>query len=61
LAEFLESLGPGVMEHWSVDIKAINLLAITPTLQYSNTPKSIEIEGHHDGLLFFACDLQRAR
>ena len=35
------------MEYWSVDKKAINPLAITPTLQYSNTPKLIEIESHH--------------
>jgi len=27
------------MEYWSVDKKAINPLAITPTLQYSNIPK----------------------
>jgi hypothetical protein len=27
------------MEYWSVEIKDVNPLAITPTLQYSNTPK----------------------
>jgi len=27
------------MEYWRVDKKAFNPIAITPTLQYSNTPK----------------------
>jgi hypothetical protein len=38
------------MEYWSVEKKDVNPLAITPTLQYSNTPKLIEIESSHDGL-----------
>jgi hypothetical protein len=38
------------MEYWSVDKKAINPLAITPTLQYSNILKLIEIETSHEGL-----------
>jgi len=41
------------MEYWSVEKKDINPLAITPTLQYSNTPKLIEIESYHDGLPSF--------
>jgi hypothetical protein len=41
------------MEYWSVDKKDIHPLAITPTLQYSNTPKLIEIEGSHDRLPSF--------
>ena len=40
------------MEYWSVEKKDIHHLVITPTLQYSNTPKLIEIESSHDGLLF---------
>jgi len=39
------------MEYWSVEKKDINPLAITPTLQYSNTPKLIETESSHLGLL----------
>ena len=38
------------MDYWSVEKKDINLLAITPTLQYSNTPKLVEIESSHDRL-----------
>jgi len=41
------------MEYCSIDKKDINPLAITPTLHYSNTPKLIEIETSHDGLLSF--------
>ena len=41
------------MEYWSADKKAINPLTITPTLQYSNTPKLIQIETSHDGLPSF--------
>jgi hypothetical protein len=41
------------MEYWSVKKKYINPLLITPTLQYSNTPKLIEIESYHDGLPSF--------
>jgi len=41
------------MEYWSVDKKGINPLTITPTLQYSNTPKLIQIETCHDGLPSF--------
>jgi hypothetical protein len=32
----------GVMEYWSIGKKDIKPLAITPSLQYSNTPKLIE-------------------
>jgi hypothetical protein len=32
--------------------KDIYILAITPTLQYSNTPKLIEIKDCHGGLPF---------
>jgi len=42
LPKVFESLGPGVLEHWSVEIKDHNSLLITPTLHYSNTPKLIE-------------------
>jgi hypothetical protein len=41
------------MEYWSVQKKDINPLVIAPTLQYSNTPKLIEIESSHDGLPSF--------
>ena len=41
------------MEYWSVDKKSINPLAVTSTLQYSNTPKLIQIETSHDGLPSF--------
>jgi hypothetical protein len=41
------------MEYWSVGKKDINPFVITPILQYSNTPKLIEIESHHDGLPSF--------
>jgi len=53
LPTVLESLGLGVMEYWSVEKKGINLIVITPMLQYSNTRKLIEIESHHDGLPSF--------
>jgi hypothetical protein len=53
LSKVLESLGLGVMEYWSVEIKGVNPFVITPTLQYSNTPKLIEIESYHDGLPSF--------
>ncbi|MBT8367796.1 MAG: hypothetical protein KJP23_24145, partial [Deltaproteobacteria bacterium] len=41
------------MEYWSVEEKDINPLTITATLQYSNTPKLIEIESSHDRLHSF--------
>jgi hypothetical protein len=41
------------MEYWSVEKKDINPFVITPTLQYSNTPKLIEIECSHNGLPYF--------
>jgi hypothetical protein len=41
------------MEYWSVKKKDINPFVITPTLQYSNTSKLIEIESSHDGLPSF--------
>jgi hypothetical protein len=41
------------MNYWSVEKKDINLLAIAPTLQYSNTPKLMEIESSHDRLPSF--------
>jgi hypothetical protein len=44
------------LEYWSDGVlkrKGINPMAITPTLQYSNTPKSIEIESAIDGLPSF--------
>jgi hypothetical protein len=53
VVKVLECLGPGVMEYWSVDKEAINPYTITPTLQYSNTPKLIGIETSHDGLSSF--------
>jgi hypothetical protein len=39
------------MEYWSVDKKTMNPLTITPTLQYSNTPKLRGIETSHDEYL----------
>jgi hypothetical protein len=53
LLKILESLGPGVMEYWSVEKKDINPFVITPTLQYSNTLKLIKIESYDDGLPSF--------
>jgi len=53
LLKNFESLGTEVLAYWSVDKKAINLLTITPTLQYSNTAKLIKIETSHDGLPSF--------
>jgi len=41
------------MAYWSVEKKDIDLFVITPTLQYSNTPKLIEIESYHDELHSF--------
>ena len=41
----------GVMEYWSVEKKKdINPITITPTLQYSNTPKLVEVERFQDRL-----------
>jgi len=41
------------MEYWSVVKKDINPLVITPTLQYSNTPKLNEIESTLNGIPSF--------
>jgi hypothetical protein len=41
------------MEYWSIEIKDINPPSITPSLQYSNTPKSITIENSCCGLPAF--------
>jgi hypothetical protein len=47
------------LEYWSDGVlecckkKDINALVIAPILQYSNTPKLIEIESYHDGLPSF--------
>ena len=41
------------MEYWSVEKRDINPFVITPTLQYSNSPKLIEIESYYDGLPSF--------
>jgi hypothetical protein len=44
------------LEYWStgangvLEKKVVNPMAITPKLQYSNTPKSIEIESSPDEL-----------
>ena len=40
------------MEYWSVEKKP-NTLAVTPTFQYSNTPKLDEFESLNDGLPYF--------
>jgi hypothetical protein len=37
------------MEYWSVEIKDINPLVVTPTLQHPNTPKLTEFESSHNG------------
>jgi len=42
-----------VLEYWSVEKKDIHPFVITPTLQYSNAPKLIEIESYRDGLASF--------
>jgi hypothetical protein len=52
LPTVLESLGLGVMEYWSVEKKDINPFVSTPILQYSNTPKLVEIESYYGGLPF---------
>jgi hypothetical protein len=36
------------MEYWSVEKRDVTPLAVNPTLQYSNTPKLIEIKGYHN-------------
>ena len=41
------------MEYWSIEKKDINPLAITPTLQYSNTPKLIEIKSPQKWIAFY--------
>jgi len=53
LPKFLKSLGPGVMEYWSVEKKDVNPFVITPTLQYSNIPELMKIKSSHDGLPSF--------
>jgi hypothetical protein len=56
LPKVLDSLGLGVMECWSFGVlkkKDINPFIITPILQYSITPKLIEIESYHDRLPSF--------
>jgi len=42
----LERLDRGVLESWSIGVlkKDVNPLAIAPSLQYSNTPKSFGIK-----------------
>ena len=58
LPKVLESLGPGVLEYWSVEKKDINSLAITPTRQYSNTPKITGIESSYDGFPSFGLSIR---
>ena len=44
------------MEYWSVEKnrnQSLRHYSNTPVLQYSNTPKLIEIESYHDGLPSF--------
>ena len=41
------------MEYWSVEKKDVNPLIIIPALQYSKTPKLIEIENSRGGLPSF--------
>jgi hypothetical protein len=50
LSKAPDTLAPGVLECWSIGVlkKNIEPLAITPILQYSNTPKPIQIEYAHD-------------
>ena len=38
------------MEYWGAAKKDVSPSAITPTLQFSNTPKLIEINSAHHGL-----------
>ncbi len=47
LPKVLESYGPGVLEYWSVGVlkkQDVIPIAITPTLQYSNTSKLLEFK-----------------
>jgi hypothetical protein len=53
LLKVIENPAAGVMENWSVGKKDIYIFVITPTLQYANTSKLIEIEDCHDGLPSF--------
>jgi len=46
------------MEYWSVEKKDINSLAITPTRQYSNTPKITGIESSYDGIPSFGLSIR---
>jgi len=57
LPKVLDSLSTGVMEYWSVE-KNINPLVITPTLQYSITPRLTEIESTHDGSPSFGLSIR---
>ena len=41
------------MESWSIEKKDIYPFVITPILQYSNTPKLIEIESYDVGIPSF--------
>ena len=41
------------MESWSVEKKDVNPIVITPTRQYSNILKLIDIESPHDKLPSF--------
>jgi hypothetical protein len=51
--KIFESLGTGVMEYWSVDGTTINPSAITPPLQFSNTPKLNNVEFSQDDSPYF--------
>jgi len=50
LSGVLESLGLGVLERWSIGVLKNKTSILSSLLQYSNTPKLIEIESYHDGL-----------
>jgi hypothetical protein len=50
------------MEYWSVEKRDINPLVISPTLQYSNTPKLIEsVAGQSPRFKEFAMKLKNTR
>jgi hypothetical protein len=51
LPKILVNYGTGVMEYWGADNKDINPQTNTPTLQYSNTLKLVEIETSHEEYL----------
>ena len=48
----LNSFDTGVMEYWSVEKDLVDPIAISPTLQCSNTPKLVELKDSRMGCFF---------